>query len=71
MAVFLSVLSVIWLVLKWILLIVAGILGLVIVILLIVLLMPLSYRIEADRKEFPDASEGEKEKLILKGMGYG
>ncbi len=67
MAVFLSVLSVIWLVLKWILLIVAGILGLVIVILLIVLLMPLSYRIEADRKEFPDASEEEKEKLILKG----
>ncbi|MBR3393090.1 MAG: hypothetical protein IKG51_03165 [Firmicutes bacterium] len=67
MAVFLSVLSVIWLVLKWILLIVAGIFGLVIVILLIVLLMPLSYRIEADRKEFPDASEEEKEKLILKG----
>ncbi|MBO4886781.1 MAG: hypothetical protein J5589_00515 [Firmicutes bacterium] len=67
MAVFLSVLSVIWLVLKWILLILAGIIGLVLVIILIVLLMPLSYKIEADRKEYPDASEEEKEKLILGG----
>ena len=67
MAVFLSVLSVIWLVLKWILLIFSGIIGLVLVIILIVLLMPLSYKIEADRKEYPDASEEEKEKLLLGG----
>lgn len=67
LAVFLSVLSVIWLVLKWILLIFSGIIGLVLVIILIVLLMPLSYKIEADRKEYPDASEEEKEKLLLGG----